>query len=127
LAPLAELEDFFRPDSVGCSSNYGPMDLMTIRETTGTYRGAPCAIIEMRFKAKAVNVSCSTVTGPCRVYVYLAPGTRRVIARVKDEWDMQERGVLLRGIREYEYNVTLSDSLFIFTPPPGSTMRAPGA
>ena len=125
--PAGELEDYFRPDSAGCCTYYAVTDVKSITETAGTYNGVACSVVEMHFKPKIIDGDeegqCISLTGPCQVLLYLAADTRRVIAMVHEEWDIEELALVTKAVREYQYNLPLNDDLFTFTPPAGAKAR----
>ena len=98
------LQDFFRPDK-WCSISYGYKQFISKREFADTHNGANCTVIEVCYSALSDNY------GPAHFDVYLDPATRQIKAKTFDMWDTA--GTLVEhGVREYDYNQSLSDSLF---------------
>ena len=94
----------------------------------GAYHGVPCSIEAYNFTRSTPNLIHA------QAQIYRDNTTRREIAQVIDiqEWfradnrrdgtgkkDLQKTS----SVREFEYNVPVSDGLFTFTPPPGTKSR----
>lgn len=114
--PTFELEQFFRPDNCVCTAFYTAKDLSGSRDFDGEYHGARCHVLELDYRAKG-NI------GPKQILVYYDPSTRLQIARVAQEWDAATNEIRHIEVREFQFNIGLSDSLFTFTPPAGSHPR----
>ncbi len=122
-SPSSESEYFYRPDQFGCCGFYTQDDLSKSSETTGTYKGANCSILELDYKAKtsgSADGPCKVIAGPTQILIYYDPATQRQLASEKRVWDSNGRTLASVCIRDFEYNIPLDDQLFNAAVPPGT-------